>query len=147
MKMDRRSITGYVITYNGNPISWCSSKQKTITLSSSEAELQAMTQCLKEVKHLEELHDFLTDAKDNPESSKREKISIFTDNNQVLTGIRDGVTSKTKHYDIKWKYLQEQCKQFVMKRIPTDDNIADLLTKPLGGVRTRKLQSLMHMTC
>jgi len=37
----RRSVTGYIMSLNGAPISWCSCRQGGVTLSSSEAEYVA----------------------------------------------------------------------------------------------------------
>ncbi|CAM9864171.1 unnamed protein product, partial [Choristocarpus tenellus] len=34
----RRSVTGYIILFNGSPIAWRSKLQGAVTLSSSEAE-------------------------------------------------------------------------------------------------------------
>ena len=46
----RVSITGYILYFMGAPISWRSKSQKGVTLSSSEAEFVALSECAKEVK-------------------------------------------------------------------------------------------------
>jgi hypothetical protein len=45
---DRRSVIGYIFCINGSPVSWSSKRQKTIALSSIEAEYMAVTQAAKE---------------------------------------------------------------------------------------------------
>ncbi|GMF64036.1 unnamed protein product [Phytophthora fragariaefolia] len=49
---ERKSITGYVIQMAGCSMSWCSSKQGCVSLSTAEAELIAMSECAKESEWL-----------------------------------------------------------------------------------------------
>ncbi len=48
----RKSMTGYLIALNGGPISWRSSRQGGVTLSSNEAEFVAANQAGQEVVYL-----------------------------------------------------------------------------------------------
>ncbi|CAB0019009.1 unnamed protein product [Nesidiocoris tenuis] len=52
---DKRSYTGYVFLYAGGAISWEARKQKTVALSSTEAEYMAMTEATKEAICLKNL--------------------------------------------------------------------------------------------
>jgi hypothetical protein len=45
----RKSVTGYCIFFQGCPISWKSKGQTSGTLSSSEAELMALSEATKEI--------------------------------------------------------------------------------------------------
>ncbi|OWZ22112.1 Retrotransposon Tca5 Polyprotein [Phytophthora megakarya] len=45
---ERKSVTGYVISKAGSSVSWCSSKQGSISLSTSEAELITLSEGAKE---------------------------------------------------------------------------------------------------
>ena len=49
----RRSTTGYLTTLGNNLISWGVSLQKSVALSSTEAEYIALTECSKEVIYLQ----------------------------------------------------------------------------------------------
>ena len=51
----RKSMTGYLMSLNGGPISWKSSRQGGVTLSSSEAECVAASQAGQEVVYLRAL--------------------------------------------------------------------------------------------
>jgi hypothetical protein len=48
----RKSMTGYLMSFNGGPISWKSSRQDGLSLSSSEAEFVAASQAGQEVVYL-----------------------------------------------------------------------------------------------
>ena len=56
----RRSITGYVILLDGNPIHWCSRRQPITAVSSTEAEYIALAECAKEVLWVSHLIQQLT---------------------------------------------------------------------------------------
>ena len=55
----RRSIMGYVFTLFQAPVSWCSTLDSTVTLSTIEAEYMTMTEAMKEVIWFQELLDGL----------------------------------------------------------------------------------------
>jgi len=70
----RKSNSAYVFKYINCTISWNSSKQKTVSLSSTEAEYKALTSAVKEAVWLKQLFVEL--------SRKSEKINIYCDNNR-----------------------------------------------------------------
>ncbi|XP_075106784.1 secreted RxLR effector protein 161-like [Nicotiana tabacum] len=51
----RRSTTGYVLTFANAPVSWKSTLQSTVALSTTEAEYMAITEAVKEAIWLQEL--------------------------------------------------------------------------------------------
>jgi hypothetical protein len=46
-KKDRKSTSGYLFIWSGGPISWLSKKQKTVAISSTEAEYVAAAHLVK----------------------------------------------------------------------------------------------------
>jgi hypothetical protein len=48
----RISVTGYVIFLDGSPVSWRSKGQKTLTLSTTEAEYVALSEAIRELKFI-----------------------------------------------------------------------------------------------
>lgn len=51
-KGSRKSTSGYIFMLNGGPVSWCSKRQATVALSSTEAEYIALTLAAKEATWL-----------------------------------------------------------------------------------------------
>ena len=47
-----RSVTGYVVMMNGGVISWSSTQQAVVALSSSEAEFYAASNCACNISHM-----------------------------------------------------------------------------------------------
>jgi len=47
---DCKSTEGYLFKLFGGPVDWCSGKQKTITISTTEAELLAISEAGKQIK-------------------------------------------------------------------------------------------------
>ena len=74
--LDRKTSQGYIMTFGG-PIAWRANKQDTITTSSTEAELLAMSQTAKEAIFLSRILKPLTLRLDDP-------LTIHCDNKQTL---------------------------------------------------------------
>ena len=75
-------------------------------------------------------------------------ITIYEDNAAAIFLSNTSVHGKRlKHIDIKWRFINEEVKAGNVKlvKIPTQLNIADLLTKPLSIHKFRDLSSkLVH---
>ena len=55
----RISISGFILYFMGVPISWRSKGQKSVTLSSTEAEFVAMSECAKEMRFVHQLLEWI----------------------------------------------------------------------------------------
>lgn len=123
----RRSTTGYVIYYAGGPISWCSRRQSIIALSSTEAEYVAAAECCKELLYLKTLIQELT--------GEVISIELNIDNQSAMILMTNGVVNRrSKHIDVKYRFVHDLVKNNIikLKYCPTNDQIADILTKPLN---------------
>ena len=128
-KIKRRSVTGYVGYFLGNPIAYLVRYQTTVALSSCEAEYMAMTDAAKEVLYFRNLFEDM-----KPDARLRFPVIMHVDNSAALAISTTLVTNKrTKHIDIRFHFLRELHDNAIVKptKIHTDDNDADIFTKPL----------------
>ena len=56
--------------------------------------------------------------------------------------------ARTKHIDIKFHFIQDKIKncEIKLEYCPSEDVIADMLTKPLGRVKYKRFRDLMCAT-
>ena len=131
---DRKSISGYVFKYGDCSISWNSSKQKTVALSSTEAEYVALTNAIKEGVWLKQL---LTELDKKPDI-----MTVFCDNKSTIClSNNPEFHSRTKHIDIRFHYVREtiELQSIIIKHIRTENNLADIFTKGLARSKHHKL--------
>ncbi|KAJ9555126.1 hypothetical protein OSB04_009740 [Centaurea solstitialis] len=130
---DFRSQSGYVFTLNGGAISWKSSKQDTIADSTTEAEYIAASDAAKEAVWL---RNFLSDLRVVASISR--PIDIFCDNSGAVAQAKEPRKHhKSRHVLRKYHLIREIIGRGDVRicKIPTEDNVADPLTKPLARVK------------
>ncbi|KNZ45087.1 hypothetical protein VP01_84g2 [Puccinia sorghi] len=148
---DRTSQSGYVCFLFGSIISWNSSKQRCVTYSSTEAELNPLVDSFHEGIWLKallaEIWNIQMDAAnhliDNEELNERlmmtdEEFKIKFLNKHLIDnkGLDDkvkkfGSNPKTRHIDLKTKGIRQEVKHknIQIKLISTEEMRADALTK------------------
>ncbi|KAJ9545029.1 hypothetical protein OSB04_024736 [Centaurea solstitialis] len=130
---DFRSQSGYVFTLNGGVISWKSSKQDTIADSTTEAEYIAASDAAKEAVWL---RNFLSDLRVVASISR--PIDIFCDNSGAVAQAKEPREHhKSRHVLRKYHLIREIIGRGDVRicKIPTEENVADPLTKPLARVK------------
>jgi hypothetical protein len=138
----RKSTTGYIFFYANAPVSWSSKIQKTVALSSCEAEYMALKEAIKEFVWLTSLFDGIGSLK-----TCNSKI-LLTDNQSAIDLSKNPeYHARSKHIDIQYHYVREiiQSGQVSLKYVSTKDNIADVLTKPLSPAIFDKFKSSLVM--
>lgn len=128
---DRRSVTGYCIFFYGNPIAWCTRKQLTVTVSSTDAELVAVSNLIND--HLLWIIQL---AADDFGAENCMPVPIYEDNQGAIALLNDTkVTgrSKRKHIDTRFRFIKEgiKAKEFEVVYTSTQNQLADILTKGL----------------
>ena len=127
----RRSTTGYTFVLSGGSIAWATQKQRTVALSSTEAEYMALTECVKHAEWTLSLLDQLNYDVDLP-------LQIYSDSLGARAIAKNSVHHKrTKHIDIRHHYVRDVLEREVVsvEEIGTKNNVADLLTKSLARDR------------
>jgi hypothetical protein len=127
--LDYKSITGYIIFYNGSIISWTSKKQKSVTLSSTESEFIALTDVAKELLWIQPIYHFLgiqniTDC-----------TIIMEDNLPVINlALNQQTKGRTKHLNVKVKFIAQLIEEkiFRIEKVTSANNCADQMTKAQG---------------
>ncbi|KAM1595278.1 hypothetical protein ACFX10_001586 [Malus domestica] len=123
----RRSITGYVVYFGNNPISWQSKKQHSVSRSSTEAEYKALAHTAADIAWIRNILKDLAVVLDDPPS-------IYCDNMSAIALSANPVFhSRIKHLDTDYHFVRERVQQGDMKvlYIPTEEQTADVLTKGL----------------
>lgn len=132
--IDRRSYTGSVFVFNGAAVSWESRKQRTIALSSTEAEYMAIGDATKEAMHLV---SFLKDI-GFPDIAQ---VTILN-NNQGAGKLAENPVyhSRSKHIDVRHHFVRQALREqpINLLYIPTEQMIADVLTISLPGPRHKQ---------
>ena len=125
--MDCRSISDYCFFFNGSLISWLSTKQRAIAVSSTEAEYYALTHALKEAIWMRIFCSLLKFPFTTP-------FPLFSDNQAALSlSTSESVSARSKHIDIKHHFICLHIKEgsFSVNWIETFEMPADIFTKPL----------------
>ena len=137
----RRSQTGFLFFLGSCLISWQSKQQASVALSSMEAENMSACACSQEGIWLKRLLEEFGCRFSGP-------LTVFEDNMACIFYSRNpGDHQRTKHIDQKYHFVREQVAagNIILQKIKTDDNLADLFTKPLSKREFYNLiQYFMH---
>lgn len=129
---DRTSLGGQLVMLDNSPITWRTSKQKSVCLSTMESEFVSMTDAVKELvwfdRVLKEcIHtQIILDHKLKP--------LLFVDNQATIEFVKSPIENhRTKHIDVRLFFIRELFYDdtFTLKYVKTTENLADALTKPL----------------
>jgi hypothetical protein len=139
-KLDRKSTSGGCQLLGNRLVSWSSKKQHSVSISTAEAEYVAAGSCCAQILWMQhQLEDYGVSASRTP---------IFCDNTSAIAITNNPVLhSRTKHIDIRYHFIRDH----VMKEdvelyfIPTENQLADLFTKPLDEARFNYLISKLGM--
>lgn len=135
----RRSTTGYLLQIGSAIVSWSSERQKCVSISTAESEYIASAEAVREMVWLRTLLDELL-----PNGYGKPILSI--DNQSAIKLIKNPeMHRRTKHIDIKFHFIREKFNQkmFSIESVPSEQQLADILTKPLPKERFSTLRNLI----
>lgn len=139
--INRKSTTGYCFQIYDCTVSWCSKQQTCIALSSTEAEYIALSMCVSEACWFRNLLVEL-----NFKSCENFVVPLYEDNQSAIRiGKSCEQPKRLKHINVKYHFVQEKVRDGTVSiiYIPSSEQVADLLTKPLGKVLFEKFRKIM----
>ena len=138
---DRKSTIGYVVYLGAGPISWCSKKQSTIALSTTEAEYTMANEAAKEITWLRAILSVLKQHHAGP--------SLLHCDNQSAISLSKNLVfhARSKHIEVYHHYIRHLLQQQVihLQYCKTEDQIADLFTKALSEAKFVSLRHLLGL--
>ena len=124
---DRRSYTGFLFLFGKAPVSWETRKQKTVALSSNEAEYMAMSDASREALFLKSVFSELGFAIE---------CTLFNDNQSAQKLAKNHICKgRSKHIDVRHHFIRDVLaeKHVTLKYLPSEEMLADVMTKPLSS--------------
>uniref|UniRef100_T1J9M3 MBD domain-containing protein n=1 Tax=Strigamia maritima TaxID=126957 RepID=T1J9M3_STRMM len=131
-----KSFGGHILYLGGAPLSWGCKKQGSVAGSTMESEYIALVHAVKEIYWMSSLFEYydLLGYVNVP--------TVFSDSMSSIQFMRNDLeNTKTKHMRIKYCMARDWFIKgyFVIEKIPTSHNTADIFTKWLPGDRIRAL--------
>jgi hypothetical protein len=129
-KDTRRSVTGYIFKLGDGVISWQSKRQATVAMSSTEAEYMSASHAAREAAFL---HQLLSEL-----GYKQSSVTLHCDNQSCIALISNPTYhQRSKHIDVQHHFVREKVEigDITMKYVPTEQMVADALTKALPRVK------------
>lgn len=138
---DRKSTSGTALFYGDCLVSWKAKRQTVVALSTTEAEMIAVTDTFKELKLAKKiLHEIFQQVSN---------CTILCDNQPCITIANgNGYSGRAKHIDLKYLAVQDYVSngEFKLEYCGTNDMKADIMTKALVKQTHHRLMSLLHLT-
>ncbi|KAG7371066.1 reverse transcriptase RNA-dependent DNA polymerase [Nitzschia inconspicua] len=138
---DMKSHTGAVMTLGKGSVCSVSTKQKSNARSSTEAEIIGMDDVISKIMWTKRFLEH--------QGFAALPTIIYQDNTSAMKleiNGRESASKRTRHLDIKYFYVTDlvQRKEVQIKFCPTENMIADYMTKPVVGTTFHKLHK--HIT-
>ena len=132
----RKSTSGGMVFRGGHLLKHWASTQKTIALSSGEAELAAIVKGACESMGMRSLCRDL--------GINAEAIGINTDSSAASGVVRRKGMGRIRHIEVAELWVQDAQKQleFELRKVKGEDNVSDMCTKYVEGVTLDRLVGL-----
>jgi hypothetical protein len=137
----RKSTSGTLFVLGSSPVTWQSQKQKIVALSSCESEyVAAATAACQGIWLARLLAEF--------SNGEAEQVVLKVDNKSAISLAKNPIFhERSKHIKPKYHFIRDcmEAKKIELEFVPTEHQLADILTKPLGRVRLAELRSSIGM--
>lgn len=130
--IDGKSVTGYAIFLEDTLVIANSRKQKVTSDSSTMAEMNALKDSVKDLEYILPLFREM-------QIPVQDKVIFHVDNSAVLDILYTNTSNtKSRHFVTTTQYIKDRLHFIQPQKIHTDQNIADMFTKPLGKSKFTK---------
>jgi hypothetical protein len=134
------SRSGLVVTVNGTPVLCKTMRQRIVTKSSTEAELVALSDGLTEILWARQFVESI--------GHVLPPTPVGEDNTSVLKMLKERKfgTARTKHISVRYFFVCDYVArgEVEMVSVPTEDQLADILSKALVGRPFQVLSGRLH---
>lgn len=138
---DRKSTSGYIFKVFNSTVSWSSRKQKTVSISSTESEFVSLCSAFCEGMWLKQLLCELG-------IKMNGSFEIYEDNQACIAIAQEPREhQRMKHIDIKYCFIRNQIQEegVQIKYIPTEEQLADIMTKGLDRAKFLNLRDGINL--
>ena len=139
-RVDRKSTSGTCHFLGRSLVCWSSKKQNYVSLSTAEAEYIAAGSCCAQLLWMKQtLKDYGVNMKNVP---------LYCDNESAIKIAHNPVQhSKTKHIQIRHHFLHYHVLKgdISIEHVKTEEQLADIFTKPLDEKRFSKLRCELNI--
>ena len=139
---ESKSISGAIFQVGGNTVSWYTRKQSVIAQSTVESEYISLCTATKQAYWIAQMLSEITGKIQLP-------ITAFQDNQGTIRLASNPIISRrSKHIEVKFHYVRDKVNAgfITIDYCPTNDMIADGLTKAIIGPKFEELRSSMGVS-
>jgi len=139
---DRKSTSAYLLFLGHTPISWSSKKQRAIARSSTEAEYRALATAAAESMWLLSLFEEMKFTLPQP------PLLLCDNLGATQLSFNPVQHSRMKHIQIDIHFVRDLVEKKILnvRHVHINDQLADLLTKPLSRQRTDYLRNKIGLS-
>ena len=125
----------------GGPVSWSSKLQPVVALSTTEAEYMSLTRGAQQALWM---FSFMREV-----GLEQEFPAILYGDNSAAIALTKNTKghARAKHIDVRYHYIRERvaANELQVIQVPSAENLADILTKPLGRVAHENIIRLLNL--
>lgn len=134
----RKSLSGYVFTLYGTAVSWKSTLQSVVALSTTQAEYIALAEGVKEALWLKGMIGELGVSQGSVTVHCDSQSAIHLSKHQVYH-------ERSKHIDVRLHFIRDvvDAQEVLVEKIATEENPADVFTKSLPHAKFKHCLDLM----
>ena len=140
------ACSGHIIKIGNCPIHWVSNMQSEVALSTTESEYISLSQRTRDLMTIKQTIDSLNRFIEIDSKTIDTFSTVFEDNNGALQlALEPKHRPRTKHTCVKYHHFRQCAKNKTIsaQAVGTEDQQADIMTKPLAKDKFEKFRKLI----